>query len=359
MGLPRGVLVLLGLALGFGVLLGLNQLRDYVAPVLLAMNLVIAAWPLQTWLRRVGLPGWLATTVTGSAVFAFLVAFFASIGWSIAQLIAELPQYRGQFQDLYAQLLDLLARFGVEEAQLTSELAKLIDPQAIVNTLAGFMSNVTGAAGLLVTTVIVLLFLLMDSLTAGRRAQLIREEHPSLYGALLAFSSGVRRYWVVTTIFGLLVAVLDVLALVFLGVPLAVAWGVLSFITNYIPNVGFVIGLVPPALIALLANGPMNALLVVIAYSVINFLLQSIVQPRFTGDAVGVNVTMAFISLIVWAWVLGPIGALLALPCTLLVKALLVDADPQARWVNAFIAANPESARAPSAAEAIRPGSPS
>ena len=59
----------------------------------------------------------------------------------------------------------------------------------------------------------------------------------------------------VSTIFGLLVAVFDVIALWILGVPLAITWGVLSFITNYVPNIGFVLGVIPPALLALVLMG--------------------------------------------------------------------------------------------------------
>jgi predicted PurR-regulated permease PerM len=353
--LPRGVVVLLGLTLALGVLLGLHQLRDYIAPVFLALNLVIAAAPLQALLRRAGVPRGLAAAAAGVAVFAFLVGFFFSLGWSVARLVEELPRYQPQFEALYQQLLDLLAGFGIEEATLTEQLRSALNPEAIVGALGGVVGNVGGVLGLLGTTVIVIFFLLVDTLSAGRRLALVREQHPRLADALGAFARGVNRYWLVTTVFGLIVAVLDVVALSLLGVPLALTWGVLAFITNYIPNVGFVIGLVPPAVMALLANGPTNALVVVIVYTVINFVVQSLIQPKFTGDAVGVTPTVTFVSLILWAWVLGPIGALLALPATLLVKALLVDADPQARWLNAFLASDPDTARASSTRDAVLP----
>lgn len=79
---------------------------------------------------------------------------------------------------------------------------------------------------------------------------------------------------------------------------------------------------------------------VVVSYSVLNFVLQSIIQPKVAGDAVGVVPTVSFLSLLFWAWVLGPLGAILALPCTLLVKAVLIDADPGSRWVNSLIASD-------------------
>jgi len=143
---------------------------------------------------------------------------------------------------------------------------------------------------------------------------------------------------VVSTVFGLIVAVLDVAALFALGIPLALVWGVLSLISNYIPNVGFVIGLIPPPLLAFFEGGWQLALWVTVIYTAINVVVQSVIQPRFVGDAVGLSATLTFISLIFWGWVLGPLGALLAVPMTLLAKALLVDIDPTTRWAGPLIA---------------------
>ncbi|KUG59457.1 permease [Serinicoccus chungangensis] len=352
---PRAVLVLLGIALAFAVLLGLNQLRDYIAPTFLALNLVLAAAPLQRWLVSVGVPRVVAAVVTGGAIFAFLIAFFTALGWSAAAMVEELSsqEYRQRYTELYTQAVTFLEGYGLQQDTLTDQLESVLDPARVIGALGGVIGNLGGILGLLTTTVIVIFFLMIDSMSAGRRLSLVRDQHPNVAHALVSFAQGVRRYWVVTTLFGLIVAVLDVVALFWLGVPLALAWGVLAFLTNYIPNIGFVIGLVPPAAVALLANGPVNALLVVVVYSALNFVIQSLIQPKFTGDAVGVTPTVTFISLIVWAWVLGPVGALLALPATLLVKAVLIDADPAARWVNAFLASNPDTARAETTRESF------
>jgi predicted PurR-regulated permease PerM len=153
---------------------------------------------------------------------------------------------------------------------------------------------------------------------------------------LRSFAHGTRSYLLVSTIFGLIVGVLDGAALAIIGVPLPVLWGVLAFITNYIPNVGFLIGLVPPALLALLTLGLPEMLLVIAIYCVLNFVIQSLIQPHYVGDSVGLAMTTTFVALVFWAWLLGPLGALLAIPLTLLVKALLVDVDPSARWATAL-----------------------
>jgi AI-2 transport protein TqsA len=151
------------------------------------------------------------------------------------------------------------------------------------------------------------------------------------------FTHKTRRYLIVSTVFGLICAALDVFALYLLSVPLPLLWGVLALITNYIPNIGFILGLVPPALLGLLDGGPRTMILVIVAYMAINVVIQSFIQPKFLGDAVGLSTSATFLSLIIWAWVLGPLGALLAIPLSLLVRALLIDSDPDAKWAGALV----------------------
>jgi AI-2 transport protein TqsA len=130
-----------------------------------------------------------------------------------------------------------------------------------------------------------------------------------------------------------------------MGIPAAALWGVLSFITNYVPNIGFVLGLIPPALLALLSGGWGDLIAVVVLYSVLNFVIQTLIQPRFIGDSVGLSTTVTFVALLFWGWVMGALGALLAIPLTLLVKALLVDVDPRGHWLDVLLREEPRPPR--------------
>ncbi len=107
-------------------------------------------------------------------------------------------------------------------------------------------------------------------------------------------------------------------------------------------GIGFVIGLVPPALIALLEGGPGLMLAVIVMYSVVNMIIQSVIQPRVVGQAVGLSTTLTFVSLVFWAWVLGPLGALLAVPMSLFFRAVLVEMDPEASWITPLVSGRPE-----------------
>lgn len=343
-GLPRVGIVLLILAGAWLAVSAVQQLQNIVAPLLLTLNLVIVAYPVQSRLNRMGLPRIVGAVVSAVIVFSIVLAFFASLGWSMAMLVQVIPSYQQQFSALYQSAVDQLARVGVSETQAMSQLQAELNPSRVLGFATQTLSGLTGALTMLLVTVTIIFVVLIDSMQLERRLQIASRAHADVVAALVGFARGVRRYWIVSSIFGAIVAALDVVALVYLGVPLALVWGLLSFLTNYIPNIGFILGIVPPTVMALLANGPRTALLVVVAYCIINFIIQSIIMPKYLGDAVGVTATVSLLSLLFWAWVLGPLGALLALPATLLSKALLVDLDPRMRWLDAFIASRPEGA---------------
>jgi predicted PurR-regulated permease PerM len=83
-------------------------------------------------------------------------------------------------------------------------------------------------------------------------------------------------------------------------------------------------------------------LAVIVMYSLVNFVIQSLIQPRYVGEAVGLSTSLTFVSLIFWTWVLGPVGALLAVPMSLLFRALFVEADPEGGWRMPMITGQPD-----------------
>jgi AI-2 transport protein TqsA len=237
-----------------------------------------------------------------------------------------------------ARLVSMLPEFARDELVVRAERAiNGIDRGRLVGAIGGLLTELTSLTTSLVFLVALLLFLGVEVGWAHSRLAEIAADRPKLREALDEFVRRSRRYLLVTTIFGFIVAALDTVALALLGIPLALLWGVLSFVTNYIPNIGFLLGVAPPAVLALLQHGPRRALAVLVFYCVLNFVVQSLIQPRFTGDAAGLSTTTTFLALVFWAWVLGPLGALLAVPLTVLVKVVLVDIDPAAGWAAALL----------------------
>lgn len=347
-GVPRALLILLALAAGVVVLLGMQAFAGLIVPVFLALNLIIAVHPVGSALTRRGLPPIVGSLVTMLIVLLALVGFFVAIAWAVAQLIQQLPFYADQFNSMVGEVLTRLAELGIGQEQVDTWLADF-NFASLFGLLNSAVSSVGAIGALLAATFATIIFFGLDAAGLPQRLALVRSEHAPTHRALLDFALSVRTYWIVTTVFGAVVAVIDGLALWALGVPLPAVWAVLLFLCNYIPNIGFVFAMIPPTLMALLAQGPWTAVLVVVICTTVAMLLQGLVQPRVTGRAVGVSASVSFLSVLFWSWVLGAAGALLSVPMTLLVKELLVDADPRARWANAFLADTVDAAVEPPA----------
>ena len=121
-----------------------------------------------------------------------------------------------------------------------------------------------------------------------------------------------------------------------LGVPYAVLWGLMSFLFSFIPNIGFVLALIPPALFALVEHGPLTALAVVVGYLVINLAFDYVLQPRVVSTTLEVSPVVTIVTILVWTLLIGPAGALLAVPLTITLRALLMP-YPGAAWFVAFL----------------------
>ncbi|MGY1835697.1 AI-2E family transporter [Blastococcus sp. SYSU DS0510] len=343
-GLPRWLLLVGGAAAATIAVAGLQAVAWLVAPVFLALVVVVALTPVQRWLRRIGTPRWLATTVLLLLVWAVLLAFVALLVASVAQFAALLPDYADRAQILINDVVTDLNSRGIVSGQL-SDLVEQIDYGSLVGLATDLLSRLTDAATTLVLLLSALVFMAIESSGFGRRLALIGAERPHLPVALGLFTRGTRSYLLVSTVFGAIVAVGDTIALALLDVPAAPLWGLLAFITNYVPNIGFLLGVAPPAVLGLLAGGWGDFVAILVVYSLLNFVVQTLIQPRFVGDSVGLSMTVTFVALLFWGWVLGALGALLAIPLTLLVKALMVDVDPRGHWLDALLREEPRAPR--------------
>ncbi len=355
--IPRGLIVLLVAAATVVAITGARAFSGVLGPVFLALMFAIAAQPIQTRLQRRGAPAWVGMLAALTVVYLVLLGLVAAMVLSAAQLATALPDYSDQFSALFDQVRALLERFDVDQDRIQQALSGF-DFGNLVEMLEGALRELAGVFSNLLFVLALLLFMAFDGMTIGRRMKVVAGMRPDISHALSTFAAGTRKYLIVSTVFGLIVAVLDGVALWLLAVPFPVLWGLLSFITNYIPNIGFVLGLIPPALLALLDGGVTRMVWVIVLYCVFNVVVQSVIQPKFVGDAVGLSVTVTFLSLVFWSWVLGALGALLAIPLTLLAKALLFDIDPSTRWMDVLISdrAPPETdpdGEAPAAGPAV------
>jgi len=341
--LPRGLLILLGVAAAVIIVAGIRGGAGIIGPTFLALVLTIAVHPLRGYLARAGLPEWGGTVLGIVGVYLLLLGLSASVVVALARFATLLPAYQDDFNQLVQTATDRLAEYGVGQQQIDS-ITGSFDVGQFVSVAGTVLTQLLALSSNLLFIVTLLLFMGIDASHFPQKLEAEQAGRVAVVQALHSFAAGTRRYLVVSTVFGFIVAVLDTVFLAFTPVPVPLLWGLLAFITNYIPNVGFVIGLVPPAILGLLEGGPGLMLLVIAVYSGLNFLIQSVIQPKWVGEAVGLSGTVTFLSLVFWGWALGAVGALLAVPLSLLVKALLVDVDRESAWLRPLLAGGPASA---------------
>ncbi len=333
---PRILSVLVGLAALTIAMAGIRGVSGIIGPAFLALVLIITIYPLRSWLVAHKVPGAVASLALLLTVYLVLVLVTLSLVISLGRLAVIVPDYSSQFNGYVDDVARWLQKEGVGSDQVHA-ITKSFDVGSLVKVATSVLRNILGVLSDLFFIAILLLFLAFDAAPTMKLISALADTKPDLVEALDNFARGTRSYMAVSAVFGLIVAVIDAGALWIMGVPGAFIWGVLAFVTNFIPNIGFVLGVVPPALVGLLEGGPGLGVAVVVVYSVINFVIQSVIQPRIVGDAVGLSATLTFLSLVFWAWAIGPLGALLAVPLSLLLKALLVEADPDARWTLPLI----------------------
>ncbi len=315
---------------------GVYYTRDIVSPVFLAITLVLTARPMVRWLNSRGVPRVLSTFIGMIAIFAVLLAILLAVSYALLQFATEIPQFADQVQTLYSHATAWLTSLGISPQASSSFLANF-DFTRLLGFVTGLLSGIAGVGTFFFTLLLFVAFVAIDLIDTTERGAALTATQPRLGAALVDFSWRVRQYWLVNTIFALAVAIIDVAILSWLHVPLVLTWGILSFVTSYIPNIGFIIGMVPPAIIALLDQGWETMVLLLISYTAVNFTSDMLIQPKVTGDAVGLNITATFVSLLFWSLLLGPMGAILAVPLTLFFKCILLDTESRTRWMSIFL----------------------
>lgn len=315
---------------------GMRELGWLLGPFLLALMIVILVHPVYRMLLDRGVPAIGALVGLMVATYGLLLGLISIIVIAAAQLATILPNYASTVAASWRFLSDQLAALGIGTPQIR-QLVGTIDLTQVARFLTSHLPSVFSAGANMIFLYSLLLFMGIESTHVRRRAAGLAADHPAVADSLAQFVRNTRRFLAATGVFAVIVGVLDTIFLLLIDVPMAPLWGLLAAACNFIPYVGFVIGLIPPALLVLLDGNWQLMIVVIVVYVVLNAVITVILPAKIVGDLVGMSMTVTMISVVVWAWILGPIGSVLAVPLSLMAKAILVDADPKARWLAGFL----------------------
>jgi AI-2 transport protein TqsA len=312
--------VLLGAACCVIILAGMKAIAPLLNMVLLAWLMAYSITPLPNWLMRKRVPSALAVLFTLLLVVVGGLTVASLLGLSIAGLIQKLPSYQADLTTLRDNVIGFLAGRGWDLSKIKS--LDIFSPSHLIQ----LTSSVLGGLGQLVGNTLLLIFLIaifLFEFAATERSAANGEKSPvSFLSRMQSASRDVKRYVAIVGGTGLIQAIAMVILLQILGVDFAVTWGVLFFLLNFIPAVGFLLALIPPAIVGFLQSGWVTALLVAVGYWAINFVGDNILKPKFLKKGLDVSIMVILLSLLFWNWVLGAVGAILAVPLTLAIKNL-------------------------------------
>lgn len=316
------------------VVAGMRAASSIIVPFLLAVFVAIICAPPLFWMQRKGVPNTLSvlSILVGIIVIGFLLAAF--VGTSLNDFSKAMPVYEERLSEITSALVSSLQDLGLEISGPV--LTDYFDPGKAMKMAA---NTLTGLSGLLTNVFMILLTVIFILLEASGLPQKLRKalgDPDESLGQFRNFTESVNRYLAMKTVFSLATGVTIAIWLAILGVDFALLWGFVAFLLNYVPNIGSIIAAIPAILLALIQLGVGPALLTCLGYVVANIVFGSILEPKFMGRRLGLSTLVVFLSLVFWGWILGPVGMVLSVPLTMIVK-IAMESNEDTRWISVML----------------------
>ncbi len=335
------VLILAGFII---VVAGMKAASSILVPFFMAVFIAVICAPPLFWLQRKGVPKLLALALILAAILLVGLLFGILIGPSLNDFLKSLPDYQERLSTHIATLTSWLREKGVNIP--AGEVPLTFHPGWVMSLAGGIfsaLSSVLANAFLILLTVV---FILLEAADLPKKLQVVLKNPERSLSTIEKFSRNAKRYLVIKTLISATVGLVIWLWLLILGVDYPVLWGTLSFLLNYVPNIGAIIAALPVALLALVQLGVGSALLTILGFAVVHIVVGNIIEPKLTGKGLSLSTLVVFLSLVFWGWVLGPIGMILSVPMTSLVTialesyektrglAFMLGSDTEIEWIE-------------------------
>ncbi|MFZ7316385.1 AI-2E family transporter [Avibacterium avium] len=309
---------------------GVKLASEIVVPFLLSLFIAIICSPVVKFMTQRKVPHWLALTLLFLmilTVFFFLVSLINSTAREFSQSI---PQYRLLLSQRLNDLATITQGLHLPVADLRQQIMDHFDPAMIMNFASGFLLSFSGVVTNVFVLFLVVLFMLLEAPTAKHKFAVAfsKPNQVAQYeGYIDRILKGVMDYLGVKTLTSLLTGLGVFILLKIFDVQYAILWATLSFLLNYVPNIGSIIAAIPIIVQALLLNGFFTGIGVTIGVISLNMIIGNVLEPKMMGKTLGLSTLVVFLSLLFWGWLLGSVGMFLSVPLTMVLKIAL-EASP-------------------------------
>jgi len=325
------------------VVAGMRAAEPILVPLVIAGFLAIISASPVFWLKGKGIPAPAALSLVILGVLSLGFGFILLIGTSLEDFSNAIPRYQARLTQAMEPLIQWIQSLGF---QLNEELLlKSIDPGASMRMVGRMLS---GLGAILTNSFLILLTVIFILLEASSFQQKVHAAWGDPKGTLAQFSKitfAVNNYLAIKTLISLGTGIIVAIWVAILEIDFPVIWGLLAFLLNFIPNLGSIIAAIPPVLLGFIQFGLGRAILVALGYGMVNVIFGNVVEPKFMGRKLGLSTLVVFLSLVFWGWVWGPVGMLLSVPMTMVVKIAL-ESNPSTNWLSILLDSESSIARA-------------
>ena len=324
------------------IVAGLRAAGPIIIPMLLAGFLAVLSYPLLAALLRRGVRPGLALAATVVAAAAVLTVFVLIINGAVSGFLTAAPTYQ--------ELLITQAQGWLETARervtvLPDWLSpETFDPSPLLDLAGGVVGGIVGGTvrgvasfiSLMFLTLVVMVFMLAETLGLSGKLREAFGDRADLLRHVDSITQSTQRYVAVKTFVSALVGLSVGILTALLGIEFPVVWAVVAFFLHYIPTFGAFVAAVPTVLVALAQHGWGLASLVAAGYLVIGSVLGNILEPALLGRRVGLSPLAVLLSIVFWGWVWGPIGMILSVPVTVILK-ITFEHSEQLKWLATLL----------------------
>jgi predicted PurR-regulated permease PerM len=340
-----GARLLLVLACFVVVAAGLRAAKPIMVPFFLALFLAVVSMPVMFGLRirRVPAPLAIALTVLADVLVIGLIVLL--VFNSMGELVQKLPVYRGALADLFGQWGRWMIDRGLVDLEYLTET--LLDPASVFDMIQGTLQAAASLSTLIFIVAIIMVFILAEATVFPYKFLAILGHDRKSRIRITQTVREVQGYLGIKTVISLATGLLVGVFCWAMSLDFPILLGLVAYALNYIPTIGSVIAAVPALALALLLHDWPWMLLVALGYLAINTAFSQILEPHLMGRRMGLSTLVVVLSLLFWGFLWGPIGALLAVPLTMVLKIGLEN-TPDLSWIAILLDKSAPQARAAS-----------
>ena len=325
------------------VVAGIRSAESIMVTFLLSGFFAIICAPPFLYMQKKGLPAWLSLILVVVFITLIQLIFLSIITTSLNSFSNDLPLYQERLRGLTGGIVTTLNAWGVDIPR--DKLMQYFDPSTIFKLAVSTLGNLGGVLSNSFMIILTVIFMLFEGVSMPAKLHKAFGEDSAHMVHIQRFLDNVKQYMTIKVLISLATGLVIYIWLWVLGVEYPLLWALIAFLFNFVPNIGSIIAAVPAMLLALIQLGPFYMLLTGLGYLLSNMLMGNVIEPRYMGRGLGLSTLVVFLSLVFWGWILGPVGMLLSVPLTMLLK-IAFESSEETQWLAILMGPDIESAAA-------------